>query len=658
MDSAFSHDGNYRANFVRFLMQSVGCTYVCLWKYNPENYVFFYLDGLYYEDLNTQLPSSSSSSSSSRSLARTLFDEYCQSIILGVSANDQVPGSAFRNNSPYLELQDIELRRLASNDSQRRFYVEAGIRTAVFMGCRTGEIEIGLPIEPQMKMKMDLRNWFPEEFSSQSQVAGRDQVDRQIIISSQTQIVEQLNNPIIIKPPTDTTSNQNPLAAASSSNSSSLRSLSMDTNSPEYSSLLFSINNNPTPSTTTTNTTSSQILSIINNNPNNSQLLLQPCTTTTTTTSTTTPPPLLTMPHQQAMQAFASLRQAQFPSSESEDAAMTKAILAVLTSNSPDPTSSSSSSLYSSDHHHHHHHGQLINQKSSAFKSYSTTTHHVHHHHHPHPRLSDLNKNMFKRSVSFFRSLNFMRTRQRLQEAAANAAAAGNTGTTCRPTTSTQLHHMISERKRREKLNESFQSLRSLLPPGTKKDKASVLNSTTDYLNSLKAQVEELSKRNKELEAQVLSAAIIRSTSDDNNIINNNKNVPLLIIDSSSTTTTADHDGDDQTRRVNVRIRHVSESTSEEAQIVDLQLMITQQRANNSINVQVEDFVLRIMEFLKSVNHVSLMSMEANTQLTQSNSTTSSLHRLTLRLRIEGSEWEESTFEEAVRRVVADLAAQ
>jgi hypothetical protein len=34
--------------------------------------------------------------------------------------------------------------------------------------------------------------------------------------------------------------------------------------------------------------------------------------------------------------------------------------------------------------------------------------------------------------------------------------------------TSSQLHHMISERRRRERLNESFQTLRALLPPGSK----------------------------------------------------------------------------------------------------------------------------------------------------------------------------------------------
>jgi hypothetical protein len=34
--------------------------------------------------------------------------------------------------------------------------------------------------------------------------------------------------------------------------------------------------------------------------------------------------------------------------------------------------------------------------------------------------------------------------------------------------TSSQLHHMISERRRRERLNESFEALRGLLPPGSK----------------------------------------------------------------------------------------------------------------------------------------------------------------------------------------------
>lgn len=62
---------------------------------------------------------------------------------------------------------------------------------------------------------------------------------------------------------------------------------------------------------------------------------------------------------------------------------------------------------------------------------------------------------MFKRAVSMLRQISSMNAYARpIQEAV-------------RPT-SNQLHHMISERKRREKLNESFTALRTLLPPGTK----------------------------------------------------------------------------------------------------------------------------------------------------------------------------------------------
>ena len=34
----------------------------------------------------------------------------------------QIPGLAFKNSSLYMELQELELQTLASNDSQRQFY--------------------------------------------------------------------------------------------------------------------------------------------------------------------------------------------------------------------------------------------------------------------------------------------------------------------------------------------------------------------------------------------------------------------------------------------------------------------------------------------------------------------------------------------------------
>lgn len=234
----------------------------------------------------------------------------------------------------------------------------------------------------QIDIEKELRSWFPEEFSQHL-----------------SPLREALLRP-----------DQNP----PSSSSSSLRSLSMD--SPESSSLLFNI-----PSTSHfPELTLGEIPIVLHQMP------------TTTTTS----------PHQQAMQAFARSRNIQFPAPETENAAMARAILAVLTS-----TSSSSSSHQPEQNLLPYSH--RVNSKASAFKNYTsalgpTTS----------TQMGNVRKqSMLRRSISFFRSLNFLRLHERMQAT--------------RPT-STQLHHMISERRRREKLNESFQALRSLLPPGTK----------------------------------------------------------------------------------------------------------------------------------------------------------------------------------------------
>ncbi|KAG8067439.1 hypothetical protein GUJ93_ZPchr0005g15750 [Zizania palustris] len=62
-----------------------------------------------------------------------------------------------------------------------------------------------------------------------------------------------------------------------------------------------------------------------------------------------------------------------------------------------------------------------------------------------------------------------------------------------------QLQHVMSERKRREKLNDSFRALRAVLPPASKKDKASVLIRAKDYVNALMARITELEEKNKML---------------------------------------------------------------------------------------------------------------------------------------------------------------
>ncbi|KAL0337275.1 UNVERIFIED_CONTAM: putative transcription factor [Sesamum calycinum] len=202
-----------------------------------------------------------------------------------------------------------------------------------------------------------------------------------------------------------------------------------------------------------------------------------------------------------------------------------------------------------------------------------------------------------------------MRKRQELQ-------TQGN-----RPT-STQMHHMISERRRREKLNESFQVLRSLLPPGSKKDKASVLSSTTEYISSLKSQVEELSKRNQELQSELSTTAGKEGGGEE-----------VGVLSSSS-------------ERVSVEIAQVSSaSTSEEARFLDLRVRL------RSGECSLLDLVIRVLEFLNQQSNLRLLSMQSNTRLVES----APVHGLVLRLRVEGDEFEECGFQEAVRRVVDDL---
>ncbi|XP_058213660.1 putative transcription factor bHLH041 isoform X4 [Rhododendron vialii] len=495
MDSIFQLDDGGRATFLQHMLHSFASTYICLWSYIPQpSSCLISTDGLYIGENNQP-----SSSSGTGSRARRLFDEYRQGLF--VLGNDhRVPGLAFRNGVPYMELKELDLLSLASIEPQLQFY-----QTAIFMGCNIGEIELGFSNDTQVNLEMEMRSWFPDDFS------------------------RQLAVPPIELPPTD--------QPRPSSSSSSLRSLSMG--SPEASPFLFNIPSTP----------SSLLGPPIE--PSNIGQVVRPLS------SSTSPLP----------QAFIQFPSIQFPTPETTATTTTEA---------------------------------GTSQKPSAFKRFrsalgpSTMT-----------ITAGVRKpNIQKRAITFFRSLSLMRIQGRAQGS--------------RPMSSTQLHHMISERKRREKLNESFQALRSLLPPGTKKDKASVLASTTDYLASLKAQVEELNKRNRDLEERVQLLAKKK-----------------------------DHDQEvslSPDQRLDVRITHEAESTSQ-ARIIGLQVVL-------SGECNVMDLVTRILEFLRRVENASLLSVEADAQVVDSNP----INIVRLRLRIEGGEWDESAFQEAVRRVVADMS--
>ncbi|KAI3701397.1 hypothetical protein L6452_26433 [Arctium lappa] len=527
MDSIFNLEETERSSLLQQMIDSFGCTYVCLWSHfsHPSNCLIF-IDGVYRDGGNNQ------ASSSSGSLGMRSFLDYQKSTFLIDNYSVGVPGFAFKNNLPYMESKGLELLRLTTNAPQLQFYQAARIKTAIFMGCKNGEIELGMSNgTSQTNFEIELKKLFPGDFPQEMLPKPLDQ-------------------------------------ARASSSSSSLRSLSIE-NSSEYSPFLFNMLQ------TTSYNTPEMIFA-----PKEAFLDQQ--------TPNQTPSPLTIRSQNPLQQVLDQIRSNHLmPLRENEEAAMTRAILAAISS-SPSPSSSSSHQLQTP---------QVAN--NSAFKRYRSCLGPTK------QRMQISRQNLNRRSLSFFRNLSEARAQQdRMFQ------------TTTRPT-SNQLHHMISERKRREKLNESFQALRSLLPSGSKKDKASVLTNTKEYIASLKSQIEELNKRNKILEGE------------------NSGRLEAVNRDS----------GGFSGERVTVGIRNVGESSSE-SRMVELEV-----HARGDLILA--DLVIRMMEFIKQVEHATVVSVDAGTQTLENEV---SANRVVLRLRIQGSEWDESSFLEAVRRVLDNLA--
>ncbi|XP_057752906.1 putative transcription factor bHLH041 [Arachis stenosperma] len=510
-----------RTGYLRSIVQSVGCAYICLWSFDPTsspNNRLFFLDGFYNNVRNNQ-----QASSSLGSVAQQLFNQFRT---LRFDANDdRIPGLAFRNNRPYVEVQQPELLRLAWTQIQKQFFQEARIKTAVFMGCNKGEIELGFLNLSQAEIQTALNSLFQEDFSS-----GR-------------QIMDHQNNP-------------------PSSSSSSLRSLSTTAGSPEYSSLLFNI----PPAGATAGAIVPNTMSPLSSNTQSALL---------------------------TNYVFPSHHQ------EIENETLMRVFLNAI---SPQQHQNLPYNI------------TVVHPESSAFKRYRTE---------PEPgpeRVPESlrsRQSLMKRSLAFFRSINAMRIRERIQAT--------------RPS-STQLHHMIAERRRREKLNDNFQALRALLPPGTKKDKASILTTAKETLSSLMAEIEKLRIRNHELESR------LPENSKESSAADQEISKTMLLVPPNE--------------RFHVQISDVpqsSSSSSSEERRVDLHVALTGQ-------ISQIDAVIRLLEFLKLAQNVSLVTMRTNTNnVGQGNN--NYINQLTFRLRIlEGSEWDVSAFQEAVKRVVGDLA--
>ncbi|XP_047058279.1 putative transcription factor bHLH041 [Lolium rigidum] len=173
-----------------------------------------------------------------------------------------------------------------------------------------------------------------------------------------------------------------------------------------------------------------------------------------------------------------------------------------------------------------------------------------------------------------------------------------------------QLQHMISERKRREKLNDSFHALRTVLPPGSKKDKTSILIIAREYVTSLKSKVCELEEKN-----QALQALLARG--------------PTSGV------------GAEEDKKVEIQI--TAAGGDQNGEVCTVKIAARPARGNTT------DVVLRTLQCLKNQigEDVSLLSMSTDQAGDGPHGAS-----LTLHLKVSGAKWEEEAVREAVTKAV------
>ncbi|XP_059630411.1 transcription factor bHLH92 [Cornus florida] len=76
--------------------------------------------------------------------------------------------------------------------------------------------------------------------------------------------------------------------------------------------------------------------------------------------------------------------------------------------------------------------------------------------------------------------------------------------------TERSCRHMINERMRREKQKQSYLALHSVLPPGTKNDKKSIVQTAAKEVEDLQRYKEELERRKEELEGILATTESVR----------------------------------------------------------------------------------------------------------------------------------------------------
>ncbi|KAF0904468.1 hypothetical protein E2562_034747 [Oryza meyeriana var. granulata] len=462
--------------------------------------------------------------------ALELFEAYRGALCAAVSGC--VPGWAYKEGAACMELPEPDLTASASLQVQQQFYQEAGTKMAVFMGCESGEIEVGL-----------------SDASATVAAAVANEV--------QQSILEELFQ---MPPP--------------SSSSSSLLSLSVG--SPEYSSLVRSMATSVTAAATTAAESVTRAL------PQQ-------------------PSPLPSPMHGGLLAPVYG----EFPSSD-DDAAMAQAMLAIISTSSPPspPWHLPRRQAHSSS----------SPRRATAFKAYNAA---LSPRERPRPRPGAPGQRMIKTGISLLAGVHLkMRSQELAAARRSDTRAAPPPPPPPPPSTSSQLNHMISERRRRERINDSFQSLRALLPPGSKKDKAAVLASTTAYMDKLISQVSELEEKNQQLEAQ-------------------------LAVQSGEAQQAASSGGESSSERVQVDVAIAGSSASMSDQPREASIRVTVRA-----ECDVSEVVVAVLARLREMGRFAVVSVDARQR-------SSSLAQASLTLRVTaGDVCDETSLKEAMAKAV------
>ncbi|KAL6968340.1 Transcription factor bhlh42 [Sarracenia purpurea var. burkii] len=137
--------------------------------------------------------------------------------------------------------------------------------------------------------------------------------------------------------------------------------------------------------------------------------------------------------------------------------------------------------------------GYLMYSSQSAF--FKWTLRPSDHHHHQHHLPVDGNSQWLLKYILF--SVPFLHTKYRDENSPKSRDAAESASRFRKSTPQDDLsaNHVLAERRRREKLNERFIILRSLVPFVTKMDKASILGDTIEYVKQLRKKIQDLEAR-------------------------------------------------------------------------------------------------------------------------------------------------------------------